>query len=554
MTHDGKAFRTNMMHERSSPQPGDGRATSPLGITAPPTYARVPTRSGFDLARDMWSRRKWLATLVLLGVLAPVLTVARSVPDLYQSTATVLVEPQQVSEAVVRPTDAGARSFWTNELETRLYTISQEMLSRARLEELITRFRLYPELRVKAPEAAIERMRKDIKLQPREVGQTGVWGATIAFTLSYRGTDAGTVSEVTNALASSYVEKNLRVRGRQATSTAQFLQAQLEAATAKLDEQERKLQEFKQRHGSELPERFAILERLSTLVRQNAESQLGAMERRATLAKQLGDLEVSTGGPDAPAARLARLRTELIELRQRFTDRYPEVMRVKAEIAALERSLGGPDPDGASGPSGPTLRRLKQMLSDIDTQTKALKAEEQRLRREIDTYQRGIEKAPEREQQLQALTRQYDAAKELHASLLKRYEDAKLGERMELQKGDQFRILDTAIPAKKPAGPNRQLLMLYGLMLAAGMAVGAVVLAERLDTSLHTVEDLRVRTAVPVLVSIPRMITASDARRQRHRAKVAAMATALGLFLMIGASVYVAHGNEQLAAMLTRGR
>ena len=96
--------------------------------------------------------------------------------------------------------------------------------------------------------------------------------------------------------------------------------------------------------------------------------------------------------------------------------------------------------------------------------------------------------------------------------------------------------------------------MLYGVMLALGMAVGAVMLAERLDTSLHTVEDLRVRTAVPVLVSIPRMITASDARRQRHRAKVAAMATALGLFLMIGASVYVAHGNEQLAAMLTRGR
>ncbi|PYM36074.1 MAG: hypothetical protein DME15_04940 [Candidatus Rokuibacteriota bacterium] len=96
--------------------------------------------------------------------------------------------------------------------------------------------------------------------------------------------------------------------------------------------------------------------------------------------------------------------------------------------------------------------------------------------------------------------------------------------------------------------------MLYGLMLAAGMAVGAVVLAERLDPSLHTVEDLRVRTAVPVLVSIPRMITASDARRQRHRRKVNTMAAALGLLLMIGASAYIAHGNEQLAAILARGR
>src|SRR5207237_7583604 len=241
MTHDGKAFRANMMHERSSPQPGDGRATSPLGSTAPLMYGRVPTRSGFDLARDMWSRRKWRATLVLLFVLAPVLTIARAMPDLYRSTATVLVEPQQVSEAVVRPTDAGARSFWTNELETRLYTISQEMLSRARLEELITRFRLYPELRVKAPEAAIERMRRDIKLEPREVGQTGVWGATIAFTLSYRGTNPKIVAEITNTLSSFYVEKNLSIREHQASATTEFLRAQLEAAKAKLDEQERRV-------------------------------------------------------------------------------------------------------------------------------------------------------------------------------------------------------------------------------------------------------------------------------------------------------------------------
>src|SRR2546423_5817870 len=113
MTHDGKAFRANMTHERSSPQPGDGRTTSPLGSTAPPMYGRVPTRSGFDLARDMWSRRKWLATLVLLSVLAPVLTLAGSVPDLYRSTATVPLDPQQGSEAGVPPANPGAPSFRT---------------------------------------------------------------------------------------------------------------------------------------------------------------------------------------------------------------------------------------------------------------------------------------------------------------------------------------------------------------------------------------------------------------------------------------------------------
>jgi succinoglycan biosynthesis transport protein ExoP len=539
-----------MKHEDPSFQPGDLTVTPLSGRQAGgrPMEAWLPAGSGFDLAWEVWSRRKWLAILVFTGVLAPVVTIAKLVPDIYQSTATVLVEPQQVSEAVVRPSETYARSFWTTELETRLHTISQEMLSRGRLGELITRFGLYPDLRRLSPEAAIERMRREIKLQPLEVGQTGVWGATIAFTLSYRGREPRTVAEVTNALASSYVEKHVRVREQQATSTTQFLQTQLTAAKARLDEQERRLREFKQRHGGELPERFAILERLSTLVRQNSDSQ-------ANLAKQLADLELSAGGADAPAARLAKLKLELIELRENFTDKYPEVIRVKSEIAALERALGEPDADGLLGETAdPTPRRLKQLVSELAAQTTALKAEEQRLRREIAVYQRGLETAPEREQQLHAVTRDYEAAKELHASLSKRYDDALLAERTEQQKGDQFRILDPAIPSKQPAGPNRMRVIVFGLMLSLGMAAGAIVLAERLDTSLHTVDELRARTPVPVLVSIPRMITDSDARRYRQRVALAALSVVLGLGLIVGASAYVARGNEQLASMLARGR
>jgi len=513
---------------------------------------RVATGSGLDPARKVWRRRKWLAMLVFAGVFVPALTVARSVPDIYRSAATLLVEPQRVAEAVVRPlSEPAVRSFWTNELETRLHTISQEILSRARLEELITRLGLYPALRLVSLEAAIEQMRRDIKIEPREVGQTGVWGATIAFTLSYRGTDSRTVAGVTNALASSYVEENLRIRKWQATSTTEFLGAQLAAAKAQLDEQERRVREFKQRHGSELPERFAILERLSTLVRLNGDSQLGSMERRAALGKQVGELELSTGGADTPAARLARLRLELVDLSERFTDKYPEVIRVKGEIAALERGLAESGPDGA--PADPTLRRLKQMLGELDAQTKALKAEEQRLRREITAYQQGLQNAPEREQQLQALSREYEAAKELHASLVRRHEDALLAERMEQQKGDQFRILDSAIPSRQPAGPNRRLLVLYGLMLALGMAAGAVVLAERIDTSFHALDDLRSFTKVPVLASIPHVAGTAEKARLARRRWLATASIALGLVLAVLASYHVAQGNEQLVRMLSRG-
>lgn len=509
----------------------------------------------FARVRETWSRRKWLAMLVFIGVLAPVLTIAKSVPNIYRSTAIVLVEPKQLAEAVVRPSsEASARSFWTNELETRLHTISQEILSRARLEELISRLGLYPDLRGVSLEAANERMRRDIKIEPREVGQTGVWGATIAFTLSYRGTEPKTVAEVVNALASSYVEGNLKIRERQATSTTEFLRAQLAAAKVRLDEQERRIREFKQRYGSELPERFAMVERLSTLVRLNGESQLGAMERRAALGKQLGELELSAGGADTPAARLARLKLELIELSERFTDKYPEVIRVKGEIAALERGPAAPDQDGRSGqPTDPTLRRLKQLLNELDAQTKALKTEEQRLRREIAAYQRGLENAPEREQQLQALSRDSEAAKELHASLSKRHEDALLAEQMERQKGDQFRILDPAIPANQPAGPNRLLLVVYGLMLSLGVSAGAVVLAERLDTSFHSLDELRSFTKLAVLASIPHVGNAAETARLTRRRWLATVSITLGLVLVVLATYHVANGNAQLVRMLSRG-
>ncbi|OLB92262.1 MAG: hypothetical protein DMD98_13620 [Candidatus Rokuibacteriota bacterium] len=553
-----------MKHDDASFQHGDVPAMelSRRRAGGGPMDDRVPTRSGFDLARDVWSRRKWLAILVFVGLFAPALTVAKSVPNVYRSTATFIVEPQKVSEAFVRLPEASIRSFWTNELETRLHTISQETLSRARLEELITRFDLYRDLRRVSPEAAVERMRRDIKLEPREVGQTGVWGATIAFTLSYRGTNPKIVAEITNTLSSFYVEKNLSIREHQASATTEFLRAQLEAAKAKLDEQERRVREFKQRSGDELPQQvaanLAILMRLNDQVRLNSDRHLRATERRMALVKQLGDMG-SPSVPDSPAARLARLKVELIELRERFTDKYPEVVRVKAEIAALERALAQADPNGRSvgereTPADPTQLRLKQELSKVDAELKGIEAEDQQVRRDIAAYQRRVESAPEREQQLQALSRDYEAARELHLSLLKRYEDAQLGERMEEQKGAQFRILDPAIPAKQPAGPNRLLLLVYGLMLSLGVAAGAVVLAERLDTSIHTIDDLRARIPVPVLVSIPRMITGSDVRRRRARVALATVSVTLGLALIVGASAYLGHGNEQLALVLARGR
>ena len=179
--------------------------------------------------RSAWGRRKWLAVLVFAFPFAAAAVVIFSLPTFYRSTALVLVERQQVPEAFVQATV-------TSELETRLHTISQEILSRSRLGALITQFGLYPGRHKQAPtEEIVERMRKDIKLELKTTDTKGRPSATTAFALSYLGPDPRTVALVTNTLASLYIEENLKLRERQSAGTANFLKVQLDETRKRLD-------------------------------------------------------------------------------------------------------------------------------------------------------------------------------------------------------------------------------------------------------------------------------------------------------------------------------
>src|SRR5438445_13219882 len=147
--------------------------------------------SGLDILLEVWSRRKWLAILIFTGPFAVTVSLAIALPDLYRSTATLLVQRPEVSETFVK-------SSVTSELETRLHTISQAILSRSQLQELITRFDLYPEFRKRAtPEEVSERMERDMRIEVKRRDPQLLRGPTIAFIISYRGRDPETVAKVT---------------------------------------------------------------------------------------------------------------------------------------------------------------------------------------------------------------------------------------------------------------------------------------------------------------------------------------------------------------------
>ena len=516
--------------------------------------------SGFQRALEVWNRRKWLATVVFMVVFAGSLSAIWALPSLYRSSATVVVDRREVPDSFVR-------SAVTGELEPRLDAISQELLSRARLEAVVTRFDLYRDLRRQegTPEAAVQQMRRDIQFAAKATEQPGGKNTTIAFTLSYRGMDPDTVARVTNALATSYVEENSRVRERQAAGTAQFLKGQLAEVKQKVEEQERILGAQPQPVETEL----AALERLNTRLKINTDRQLRALDRRERVVRGFDVVEgpggtiSPSGGAESITARLAKLKHELTELRTRFSDKYPDVIRVKSEIAALERQRaevvarrdaaatgqdkGGQDKGGQD----------KDPLKEINAELKALKDEEQTLRQAIATYEGRADNAPRRQQEYQRQARDYATLKEQYQSLLKRYEEAQVAESMEQGlKGEQFRILDGALPAKEPIAPSRARLGMMGLILALGTSVGAVVLAETFDGSFHSVDELRAFSKVPVLAGIPRLVTEADTRRRIRRRWLAALSLLIILALVAAAAYLFAYGNEGLVRLLaiTSGR
>lgn len=505
---------------------------------------------------DVWRRRKWMGILAFSAVCAGAIAAAVSLPNLYRATATVLVERQEVSETFVRPSV-------TAELETRIQTIHQQVMSRARLTDVITRLGLYPDLRSIVPiDALVERMRREIQLILKGVDQTTGRTATIAFTLSYSGRDPRTVAQVTNTLAAFYVEENTRSRERQATQTAEFLKAQLAVIKRELDQQEQRTSEFKLRHVGELQQvevNLTALDRLNTQLRLNSESQIRAMERRERLEQQLADSESAapvTPQADTPAAQLLKLKQELAELRRRFSDQYPDVVRVKAEIAAFEKEdvqIGTDGRTTAAAPPNPAMRLAKQSLGGVDGALKSLKEEEASLRKVIAGYEARVENAPKRQQELQQLSRDYDAVNERYQTLSKRSEEAQLAENLEQgQHTEQFRILDPAIPPAQPAAPNRLWLLAMGFVASLALGFGAIVAAEKLDTTFHTVDDLQAFNNVPTLARIRLIPTATGARRQRLRLALMTAAVIVGLVLVVAGSYYVAAGNEQIVRLTAR--
>jgi polysaccharide chain length determinant protein (PEP-CTERM system associated) len=523
---------------------------------------------GLPALFEILRRRRTLAILPLVLVLAATVSVALFLPSLWTASATIMVDRQQIPEAFVKSTV-------TSDVESRLLTLSQEILSRTRLLKIIDQYQLYPDLRRSAPEEeVVERMRRDIRLEfndgrDRRPKDT----KTVAFSVSYTSTRPETAMMVANTLASLYIDENGKLREKQAVGTSDFLETQLVEARRTLARQEQKIVEYKERYIGELPEQrdanLRTLERLQQQLQLVAENLRRAQERRQQITQALAEIDQSAPEVAVPtpansaAVRLALLRQELFQMQTGYRDTYPDVVQMKEQIRLLEEKVAAEasalpkqtgsqrKPAGRVIPQNGYIQSLMTQLDQATIETKTGAEEIATLNRQIAVYQRRIENAPKRDHELTQLTRDNDTTREMFRSLLAKREEAGIAANLEQQQhGEQFRIMDPAVIPERPAGPNRLRLLLVGLVLAAGASGAAVILAENVDTSYRRVDEVRSRLPVPVLSTIPHIATESDRRRHQRQRRLAAAALAGGLLVIVGCSYAVAHNNHGLVGLL----
>lgn len=475
-------------------------------------------------------RRIWW--LVLPSVIVPVLAflVSLKIPNRYTSQTTVLVDQQKVPDNFVK-------AVVTEDLNGRLATMQEQILSRSRLQPMIERFGLFKAEQRKVPmEELVDRMRKLITvtpIRPNEAKRGDMPGFSISFTAE----NARLAQQVCAEITSMFVSENLKAREQTAVGTTEFLRSQLDEAKSKLDNQDSRLAQFKMKYTGQLPEQEATnLGMLATLNSQlEATTQMLARAQQdktyseSLLAQQTAAWRASrnTTNPDTLEQQLSTLQSQLVTLQSKYTEVHPDIIKLKREIAKLKKELSenasasdafAKDATKVGVNEPPQLQQLRLQIHQLESVVKERSGEQQRLRQQIGLYQSRVQLSPRVEEEYKQLTRDYTTAQKFYDDLLNKMTQSEMATNLERrQQGEQFRVMDPPNLPEKPTYPNRLQFAGIGLLGGFGLGLAAVVILEFRDKVMRTERDVLYYLQLPTLALVPSVGAAAAARRAMNR-------------------------------------
>jgi polysaccharide chain length determinant protein (PEP-CTERM system associated) len=496
-----------------------------------------------EFVLELVLRRRWFILTPLCLALVCGIYVATTLPRIYKAQTLILIEPQRVPQNYVQP-------LVSEEANDRINTLSQQIMSRTNLEKIITDFNLFsgPENAQMYDEDKIRNLSNRINVSVTRDRKRGA----DAFSISFKGREPRKVMQVTNALANSFIDENLKVRESRALGTSDFLDAELDSMRNKLEQVEEGIKEYRKNFMGELPEQLdtnlRILDRLQDNLNERKQSIRSAKTRLADLNSQVAlrpqQVVVIGPGDQRPnpndgSASLEELQAQLDTLSARYTQKHPDIMRLKKLIAERESKQAAifeqnrnnkAKPDVPVAPMSPQLRL---QISEVQRDIQLTQTEIETLNNQILFYQKRVENTPKREQELLSLRRDYQNIQGSYDSLLKRKLEADIAVNMERkQKGEQFRILDPARLPQKPVSPDLKKIFLMAVAGGLGIGGGIAFLLEFFNTSFRKPDDIESSYGLPVLVTIPRIYKARQKlyRKIEYVGSVATSLVAVGLF------------------------
>ena len=477
-------------------------------------------------------RRYWWIlpiTTIFLGAIG--LVAALVLPKKYTSQTMVLVEQPTVGPEYVKP-------VVTEDLDHRLVSMQEQILSRTRLQPIIEKFNLYPRDRDRVHiDDLVERLRGTVTIKPMASTPGTASRQLPGFYVDVTFDNPRTAQQICTEITSMILAQNAGDRQKQVKVTTDFLSQQLEEAKKGLNTQDAKLAEFKRRYLGELPEEeqtnLSILMGMNTQLEANTQAISRAQQDKAftesVLSQQEANWKSSQTGqnPESAEKQLSALEDQLTNLQARYTPEHPDVMKLKNQIEELKKQLAAAPKSNApangaaqgSVSEPPQIQQLRAKLHQDEISITDLTHRQSQIQEQIRQLQVRVQASPVVEQQFKEVTRNYQTALDFYNDLLKKRQSAGVaGDLESQQQSEQFRVYDPPSLPDQPSFPKTAYFVGGGLGGGLAIGLGILFLIAASDKSLHNERDVELALKLPVLALVPTLDVA--VRHPKHTVKL----------------------------------
>ena len=512
-----------------------------------------------------------LAATVFVAVMLFGVGFSYSLPDIYKSSSTILIEDPDIPDSIIRTTV-------TSYTGRQLTMLSEKILTLSNLIGMIEKYDLYQAERADTPvELLAVAMRGNIAIEVQSRDSIGANGIpsqrVVGFSVSFEDENPEITKVVVDDLVAKYLEENIKVRSEQTAETNDFLEGEIERLEEEISGLEGQMATFKEVNADRLPSlnslNMSMMNRMDEELRAIERSLSGIEENRISISAQLVTVEPSIAirlqdGTYAlsPTDQLKALQTELSIYESRYSDDHPDVIAAKRDIASIKERFGidadltqiddsvtaartdlavaqnkysedHPDViqlqntiaslereraeiarrqlDAVVEPDNPAYIQLQTALATLNAQESALKGQQAELRVRMQDYERRLMETPQIEKELASLSRTLNSTSNRYWVLRDKQFAAEMGETLEVQsKGEAMLLLEPARVPLKPYKPNRGAIITLAFLFAIVAGVGVTQLVDGLDKSIYNGATIFSVQGVAPLVEIPYIYTAEE--------------------------------------------